>query len=121
MFPGLGGGKIDPRMMKQAMKRMGIDETELEGVQEVIIRFSDKELVVSSPHVSKVSAMGNVSFQISGNVTERSLDTKPSISADDVQTVMEQTGADEETARDAIESAAGDLAAAIMELNKKEE
>lgn len=121
MFPGFPGGKIDPRMMKQAMKRMGIDETELQGVQEVIIRFSDKELVVSSPQVSKISASGNVSFQISGDVTEHSLDTKPTISDEDVQTVMEQAGVDEETARGAIEAAGGDLAAAIMELGKKEE
>ncbi len=121
MFPGFPGGKIDPRMMKQAMKRMGIDETELHGVQEVIIRFSDKEMVVSTPQVSRITAAGNISFQISGDVTERSLDTKPTISDDDVQTVMEQTGADEETARSAIEAAGGDLAAAIMELSKKEE
>lgn len=121
MFPGFPGGKIDPRMMKQAMKRMGIDETELNGVQEVIIRFSDKELLVTSPHVSKVSAMGNVSFQVSGTVTERDLDTKPTISDEDVQTVMQQTGADAETARAAILATDGDLAAAILELQSKEE
>lgn len=121
MFPGFPGGKIDPRMMKQAMKRMGINETELEDVQEVIVRFSHKEIVISSPHVSQITAAGNVSFQISGTVTERSLNTKPTISDEDVQTVMEQTSVDSETARNAIEATDGDLAAAIMELNKKEE
>ncbi len=118
MIPGFPG-KIDPRMMKQAMKRMGIDETELADVQEVIIRFSDKVLVVAPAHVSKVSAMGNISYQVSGTTTERSLDTKPTIFEEDVQTVMEQTGVDEKTARSAIEAAEGDLAAAILELEKK--
>lgn len=121
MFPGFPGGKIDPRMMKQAMRKMGIDEKELEGVQEVIIRFSDKEIVVSPAAVSQISAMGNLSWQVQGKATERSLDTKPSISDEDVETVMEQTGVDAETARDAIEAAGGDLAAAILELSKKDE
>ena len=118
MFP---GGKIDPRMMKQAMRKMGIEEKELAGVQEVIIRFSDKEIVVSPAAVSQISAMGNVSWQVQGKATERALDTKPSISDDDVRVVMEQTGADAEAARSAIDAAGGDLAAAILELSKKDE
>ncbi len=118
MFP---GGKIDPRMMKQAMRKMGIEEKELSSVQEVIIRFSDKEIVVSPAAVSQISAMGNVSWQVQGKATERSLSTKPTISDDDVRVVMEQTGADAETARGTIDAAGGDLAAAILELNKKDE
>ncbi len=121
MFPGFPGSKIDPRMMKQAMRKMGIDEKELAGVQEVVIRFSDKEIVVSPVAVSQISAMGNVSWQVQGKATERSLSTKPTISDDDVRVVQEQTGADAETARGAIDAAGGDLAAAILELSKKDE
>jgi nascent polypeptide-associated complex subunit alpha len=113
MFP---GGKINPKMMKQAMKRMGIQQNELEGVQEVIIRFSDKELVIKPASVSKVNAMGGVSWQVEGQATERKLDTTPDISEDDVKTVMDQAGCDEVTARHAIDAADGDLAIAIMAL-----
>jgi len=116
MLPGMGG--IDPRMMKQAMKRMGIEEKELPNVQEVIIRCADKDIVISPAQVSKVAMMGNTSWQVQGNATERSRDTKPEISEDDVQTVMQQTNADKETAKQAIEKNNGDLAAAILELTK---
>lgn len=118
MFPGMGG--IDPRMMKQAMKRMGIEEKELPNVQEVIIRLAEKDIVISPAQVSRVSMMGNTSFQVQGNATEhiRKRDAKPEISDDDIQTVMEQTGANQETAKQAIEKHKGDLAAAILELNE---
>lgn len=112
-------GAIDPRMMRQAMKRMGIQQTEVDGVQEVVIRLTDKEIVISPAQVSKVNAMGNVSWQIEGRATERALETKPEISEEDVQTVMEQADVDEKTARKAIETHHSDLAAAILSLEKK--
>ncbi len=112
---------IDPRMMKQAMKRMGIEEKELPNVQEVIIRCADKDIVISPAQVSKVFMMGNTSFQVQGEVTERSRDTKPEISEDDIQTVVQQTGVNREIAKKTIENNKGDLAAAILELNKNDE
>lgn len=120
MMPGFPG-KIDPRMMQQAMKRMGVEEKEIPNVQEVIIRCADKDIVIAPAAVSKVKMMGNESWQITGNATEKARDTKPTISEEDVETVMEQTGADADTAREAIAAANGDLAVAIMELSKKEE
>lgn len=118
MFPGFPG-KIDPRMMRQAMKKMGIEETELPNVQEVIIRFSDKEVVIAPASVTKVSAMGNISWQVQGNAAERALETKLTISEEDIQTVVDQTSADKETARKEIEKQDGDLAAAILALTEK--
>lgn len=111
-------GNIDPRMMKQAMKKMGIEEKEVPDVREVIIRCADKDIVIAPAAVSKVSAMGNVSWQIQGNATERPRDAKPEISEEDVQTVMQQAGVDEATAKKALEKHEGDLAAAILELNE---
>ncbi len=119
MFPGFPG-KVDPRIMRQAMKKMGIEETEVPNVLEVLIRCTDKEILIQPATVSKVSAMGNLSWQIHGTVKERVLKLRPTISEEDVQTVMEQAGVDQEIARNAIEAADGDLAAAIMKLEKKE-
>ena len=65
--------------------------------------------------------MGQENFQISGNVVERELSTTPSISEEDVKTVMDQTGVDENTAKEAIEKAKGDLAEAIMNLAESNE
>jgi nascent polypeptide-associated complex subunit alpha len=109
---------IDPRMMKQAMKRMGIKQEEILDAKQVIIRCEAREIVIDSPSVQKIDMMGEKSFQISGSVSERPLDNKPDINEDDVKTVMEQANISEEGARKAIEAASGDLAKAIMDLQK---
>ena len=110
MIPGM-----NPRQMRQAMKRLGIQQEELDA-KEVIIRLHDKEIVISNPSVSKVNMMGQETYQVVGEEHERSLSSEPDISDDDVLTVAEQAGVSEEEARKAIEESGGDLAAAIMKL-----
>ncbi len=105
MIPGM-----DPRAMKAAMKKMGMKQEEIEA-SEVIIRTPDKDLIITEPNVMKVDMMGQESFQITGTVTEQS-----STNAEDIKTVAEQAGVSEEKAKEAIEAAEGDLAAAIMGL-----
>ena len=108
MLPGM-----NPRDLAKAMKRLGIQQDELEA-HEVIIKLADKELVFSDPHVTKVNAMGQVSFQITGTPEERPKEMP--ITEDDVKTVMEQAKVDRERAMAAIKKNHGDLAAAILEL-----
>ena len=103
--------------MAKAMKRMGIQQTELEAKQ-VIIRFEDKELIFTNPQVSKVNMMGQETYQIIGEPEEKNVNTTPDISEDDIKTVMEQTGVSHDNAKEAIEKNNGDLAATIMELTK---
>ena len=108
MIPGM-----NPRKMNQMMKKMGIQQTEIDAI-EVIIRTPEKELIIPNPQVSKVNMMGQETIQIVGDIHERELVTTPEISEDDVKTVMEQAGVSEEQAKEAIEQNKGDLAAAIM-------
>ncbi|MFH1276402.1 MAG: nascent polypeptide-associated complex protein [Candidatus Woesearchaeota archaeon] len=115
MFPGM-----NPRKVQQMMKQMGIQQVDIPAT-EVIIRTENKEIIISNPSVAKVNMMGQETFQISGNIEERSLETKPEISEEDVKTVMEQAHVNEEDARNAIEEADGDLAEAIMNLTQREE
>jgi nascent polypeptide-associated complex subunit alpha len=110
MMPGM-----NPKMMKQAMKRMGIKQEEIDA-QQVIIRCEGREIVIDNPQVSKVNMMGQDTFQVMGEISQRSPDTNPVINEDDVKTVMEQCKVDEDDARKAIEDAKGDLAKAIMDL-----
>ena len=110
MIPGM-----NPRDLAKAMKRMGIQQEELEAHQ-VIIKLADKELVFSDPNVVKVNAMGQMTYQITGTPEERPRETP--ISEDDVDTVMGQTKVDREQALAAIRKHRGDLAASILELNK---
>lgn len=108
MIPGM-----NPRDVQKAMKRLGIKQEEIDAT-EVIIKTSDKELIISNPQVSKVNMMGQETFQISGDVEERLVSSEPEINEEDIKTVMEQAGVTEEEAREAIEDNEGDLAKAIM-------
>jgi nascent polypeptide-associated complex subunit alpha len=112
MMPGM-----NMKNMAKAMKRMGIQQNELE-VKQVIMKLEDKELVFDNPQVSQVNMMGQKTYQVVGEPQERSLDTKPEISEDDVKIVIEQTGKTIEEAKAAIEKHQGDLAKAIMELKE---
>ena len=99
------------------MKRMGVQQQDIDA-EEVIIRTKDKDIVLAPVSVAKVNMMGQQSYQISGNETISARSSEPDISEDDINTVMEQAGVDEETARDTIKKHKGDLAEAIIELKK---
>ncbi|MFH0701136.1 MAG: nascent polypeptide-associated complex protein [Candidatus Woesearchaeota archaeon] len=107
--------------MQQMMKKMGIQQSEINATK-VIIECEDKEIVIEKPQVTKVNMMGQETFQIVGEIQERkrsSISTVPEISEEDIKTVMEQARVDKVTAKKAIEEAEGDLAEAILNLNKE--
>ena len=106
--------------MRHMMKKMGIAQVEIDAVQ-VIIKTKDSMLVFDDPQVSKVNMMGQETYQIIGTPQEQSVDTKPEINEDDIQTVMDQTNCSEDEAKQAIEECGGDLAEAIMKLKSDSE
>ena len=108
MMPGM-----NPKLMKQAMKKMGMKQEEIDAT-EVIIKTADKDLVIRNPQVSKIDMMGQQSFQVVGEVEEVSAGSV--ISPEDVKTVAEQAEVSEDKAKEALEAAGGDLAEAIMTL-----
>ena len=110
MIPGM-----NPRDVQKAMKRLGIRQEEIDA-HEVIIKTADKEIIIQNPQVSKVNMMGQETFQITGEITEKEISSEPEINEEDIKTVMQQTGASEDEAKEAIESNNGDLAKAIIDL-----
>ncbi len=120
MFPGLGGlggrGGMSPKKMKGMLKSMGIDIDELEGVEEVVIRTKEKEIIITSPSVAIMDAHGVRTYQISGESKEKPFLVIPDA---DIELVAAQTGVDPEAAKSALTEAKGDLAAAIMKLTTK--
>lgn len=110
MIPG-----INPKDMARAMKKLGMKQEEL-SVKKVIMFLEDKELIFENPQVLKVDMMGQESYQLTGEPVEKALEIQ--INEDDVKTVMEQTSVDHDSALKAIKSNNGDLAAAILELQK---
>ena len=109
---------MNPRQMKQMMKKMGVAQQEIEATR-VIIETADTRLVFNAPQVSKVNMMGQQTYQIIGAPTEESLDSTPDINEDDIETVMNQANVSKEVAKEAIEKSEGDLAEAIMNLQSE--
>ena len=107
MFPGM-----NPKLLKQAMKRMGVKQEEIDA-KEVIIKCEDKDLIVRNPKVSKVNVMGQESLQVVGEIEEVKAEK---FSETDVKVVVEKSGCSDEEAKNALEKADGDLAAAILSL-----
>lgn len=129
MFP--GGRGMNPKQMKAAMKRQGIDMDTLDGVEKVVVLTRNKEIVFDRPEVTAITAQGVVTYQVVGSPRERSRDAAPDgasaeemveaiasakYSEDDVDLVMGQTGASEEAVRAALEACEGEVAEAIMRL-----
>jgi nascent polypeptide-associated complex subunit alpha len=113
MFPGL-----NKRQMEMAMRKMGLQQQEIDA-SEVIIRLKDsREIVISQPSVSRINMMGQQTYQVAGRETIRQPSAGPDISEDDVKTVMEQANVSEDAARQAIAKHNGDLAEAILELSR---
>ncbi|GAB3699173.1 nascent polypeptide-associated complex protein [Halorubrum pallidum] len=130
---------MNPRKMKQMMKQMGIDVEELEA-ERVVIETADGDLVFDGAQVTKMDAQGQETYQIVGSpeevadagaggsastpavegddpdATARDAGVVDAIPEEDVTLVAERAGVPESTAREALEDADGDLAAAIAEL-----
>jgi nascent polypeptide-associated complex subunit alpha len=103
--------RINPRQLEKAMKKMGMQTTQIEA-EEVVIKCPDKDIVINNPQVTLMNAMGQQSYQIVGETEERA---KEKFSSGDVKMIVEKTGASEEDARKALEEE-GDLASAILKL-----
>jgi len=114
---------INPKQMQQAMKRMGIQQQDIDAY-EVIIKCKDENIVIKNPSVQKVNMMGQKSYQISGEEEIESLEVEDSeemveITDDDINTVAEQAHISKEDAKAALEESAGDIAAAILKYSKE--
>lgn len=117
--------RLSGRELRRLTKRMGLNLKEMEGVEEVVIKLSDKEIVIKNPTVSIVEIKGGGRiYQITGKEEERSIieETVPEeieISEEDIQLVVAQTGVSPEEAKKALMESGGDLAKAIMLLSSR--
>ncbi len=124
-----GKGGMDRRTQKM-MANMDVEE--LTGVQEVIIRYADKDLVISSPQVTKMN-MGVDAYQVLGTATEQirgetsteaTISSTETISRDnipesDIDFVISQASVTKEEAISALVESKGDLAGAVMALKQQ--
>lgn len=108
------GGRGGNRQMRRMMDKMGMDMEEVNNVQEVIIKTDKKEIIISKPAVTEMKTKENSIFQVvADNIEEKELDI-PIFSDEDISLVCQQANVDEETAKNALAEAEGDLARAIL-------
>lgn len=98
------------------MQQFGIDVTQVEDVQRVVIETPEKDIVIEPADVSIMDAKGQRTYQVTGEASEVEKDTGPD--EEDVELVVDQAGVDRETAVQALEDADGEPAQAIMDLTE---
>jgi len=121
---GKGGSvhrRVNPREAKRMMQRMGLNMNAVEGVEQVMIKTSSKEITIEEPEVAMIEMQGQKIFQITGGkITEKAAERKaPGVAEEDVRLVADQTGKSLDEARKALEESQGDLAKAILLLQSK--
>ena len=108
-------GGFDSRQTRRLMERMGVNLEEIPGVEEVIIKTPNRDIVVKNASVSEIKTKGMRVFQVVGEVEER-IREAPKFSDEDVVLVAQQAGVSREKALAALADSGGDLAKAILNL-----
>jgi nascent polypeptide-associated complex subunit alpha len=126
MMPGMRG--VNPRQVKQAMRKLGIETEDLEDVQDVVIRTKSKQYIITDASVTIMTAQGQKTYQITGETEILPLSQTPAATAkvttpaspqvpeEDIKLVMSQTGASREKAIEALKATEGQPAEAIIKL-----
>ena len=111
---------INERQMRQAMKKMGITNKNIDDVLEVVIKTRTKEIVITNAEVSVMTMQGVDTYQINGTAVERApgeqSEPVASFPAEDIELVMSQTNCDREKAIAALEACDGQPAEAILKI-----
>lgn len=117
MLPGAGMNPKQLKQMQRAMKQMGMDNKDVKGVTEVVIKFKTKEIVVKNPKVNLMDFMGQQTYQVTGKIVENKIEAELDIPDDDVDLVSTQTGVSKDKALETLKETKGDLAEAILRLS----
>jgi nascent polypeptide-associated complex subunit alpha len=64
MMPGMRG--MNPKMLQQMMKQLGIQVEEIDDVERVVIETPTREIVFTRPSVSAMKAQGQTTYQVVG-------------------------------------------------------
>ena len=106
------------------MQKMGMDMKEIANVRQVVIKATDKLIVVDNPSVTTITMQGQTMFQVTGGTVKEEVHKEEAeealpITEDDVKLVAEQANVSVEEAKKALIESGGDLAQAILALKAK--
>jgi len=118
---------VNPRQVKQAMRKLGIETEDIEDVQDVVIRTKSKQYLITDASVTIMTAQGQKTYQITGETEILPLSQTPTaarvaipastqVPEEDIKLVMSQTGSSREKAIEALRATDGQPAEAIIKL-----
>ena len=102
--------------MQRQMKKMGMDMKEIDGVQEVIIRCEDKDLIISPADVSLMTVMGQETYQVTGTAVE--VEKEIEIPDEDIEMVANTAGVSLEAAEEALRESSNPVGRGSLEDNR---
>jgi len=101
------------RETSRMLQRMGVSFENLEGVEEVVLKFKDKTIILKNPEVMVTKISGQKLYQIAASEEiEEKTEFVPN--EEDIQLVMQQANATREEAINALKETEGDIASAIV-------
>jgi len=98
------------------LDKMGLDMTNLDNVEEVIIKTDKKELYLIKPQVIEMKGKDSTIFQIVASNIEEKQREVPTFKEEDIILVMQQASVSREKAIQALTESKGDMAQAILTL-----
>ncbi|HTT72657.1 MAG TPA: nascent polypeptide-associated complex protein [Thermoplasmata archaeon] len=132
MMPGM---PRDPRQMQMMMRRLGMKTEEIDDVEEVVVRTRTKDHVFVAPQVTVITVQGARTYQVVGTPEIRARSAGPLTGGaaaaagapvpppapsgppeEDIRLVMEQANVSHEEAVEALLTAHGEPAEAIMKI-----
>ncbi len=107
------------REFRRMFDKMGLSMKQLEGVEEVIIKMSNKDITIKKPTVTEIQAKDSTIYQVVAEDIEEVQKEVKKFNEEDIMLVAQQAGVSREAAEKALEEAEGDLARAILALTTK--
>ena len=114
----------NPRELKRLLKKYGIDVRELPEVRSVTLSADAYDILVRDPQVAVLDLGQQKLIQIVCSSMEKIERKQPSqqvpaVPEEDIQFVVEQTGASRDEVLKALTEEGGDIARAIMKLQER--
>ena len=107
------------RQLRRMLDKVGFNMNELNNVEEVVIKTSDKEMIIKNPTVAELKSQDSTIYQVVGDNIEEKLREVPTFKDEDIMLVSQPASVSKEVAIQALTDSQGDLAKAILTLTTK--
>ena len=107
--------KLNPKQMEKMAKQLGMKMENIDAEQVVIKLQAGGEIVIDNPQVSRINVMGQDTFQITGDISEKDEDESDE---GDVEIVAEKAGVSHDEAKRVLDET-NDIAEAILRLKEE--